>query len=119
MKKMIFAVLAAFVMTLGFTSCSKNKADQMLDDMEAIVEKVEKAADESAAMAAALEVMSIAEKYGDLSESDFSEAQAKRAEELNARLDKAMEKFQSEVEEAAEEVEEAVEGEEAEEPTEE
>ena len=116
---MIFAVLAAFVMTLSFTSCSKNKADQMLDDMEAIVEKVEKAADESAAMAAGLEMMSLAEKYADLEEKDFTEAQAKRAQELNERIDKAMEKFQSEVEEAAEEVEEAVEGEEAEEPAEE
>lgn len=119
MKKVIFAVLAAFVMTLSFTSCSKSKADQMLDDMEAIVEKVEKAADESAAMAAGLEMLSLAEKYGDLAESDFSEAQTKRAEELNVRLEQAMAKFQSEVEEAAEEVEEAIESEEAEEPAEE
>lgn len=119
MKKVIFAVLAAFVMTLSFTSCSKSKADQMLDDMEAIVEKVEKAADETAAMSAGLEMLGLAEKYADLEESDFTEAQAKRAEELNKRLDKAMEKFQSEVEECAEEVEEAIEGEEAEEPAEE
>ena len=115
---MIFAVLAAFVMTLSFTSCSKSKADQMLDDMEAIVEKVEKAADETAAMAAGLEMLSLAEKYGDLAESDFTEAQATRVKELNERLDKAMEKFQSEVDEAAEEVEEAIEGD-TEEPAEE
>ena len=34
MKKVIFAVLAALVMSVSFSSCSKNKADQMIDEME-------------------------------------------------------------------------------------
>ena len=108
MKKLILAVIAVFAMSLSFTSCSKSKADQMLDDMEAIVEKVEKATSEADAMSAALEMMSLGEKYKDLGDNDFTEAQQQRAQELDKRIEAAMEKFKSEVEEAAEAVEEAV-----------
>ena len=64
MKKVIFAVLAALVMSVSFSSCSKSKADQMIDEMEQLVEK-----------------------YGDLKEEDFTADQKKKIEELMKRFE--------------------------------
>jgi peptidoglycan hydrolase CwlO-like protein len=89
MKKMIFAALAAFVMSLAFTSCSSgDKADQMLNDMEALVQKVEAAKGDPVKLLEVLgEFESLSEKYKDVDENSLTDAQKKRLEELTKKLD--------------------------------
>lgn len=111
MKKLLFAVLAAFVMSLSFSSCSKSPADQMLDELETIVKKIENASSASDAMAALMETMSLADKYKDVKEEEFTDAQKQRAEELGRRIEAASDKFENMFgdEEEAEDAEEVVE----------
>jgi hypothetical protein len=89
MKKMIFAVLTAFVMSFAITSCSSgDKADQMLNDMEALVQKVEAAKGDPVKLLEVLgEFESLSEKYKDVDENSLTDAQKKRLEELTKKLD--------------------------------
>jgi len=90
MKKVIFAVLAALVMSVSFSSCSKNKADQMIDEMEQLVEKLEevkKSGDQTKALELLGEFSKLSEKYGDLKEEDFTEEQKKKIEELMKKFE--------------------------------
>lgn len=87
MKKMIFAVATALVMSLAFTSCSKSKADQMISDMEDLVEKAEKVKDNpQEALGLLSEFAALGEKYKDVKEEDFTPEQAKKIEELGNKL---------------------------------
>lgn len=88
MKKFVFAVATALVMSLSFSACSNDKVDAALDEYEKIVEKIEKATkdgDQAAALSVLGEVAEWTEKYKDLDENDFSDAQKKRLEELTKR----------------------------------
>ena len=90
MKKVIFAVLAALVMSVSFSSCSKSKADQMIDEMEQLVEKyeeVKKSGDQTKALELLGEFSKLSEKYGDLKEEDFTADQKKKIEELMKRFE--------------------------------
>ena len=90
MKKVIFAVLAALVMSVSFSSCSKSKADQMIDEMEQLVQKyeeVKKSGDQTKALELLSEFGKLSEKYGDLKEEDFTADQKKRIEELAKRFE--------------------------------
>ena len=91
MKKLLFSVATALMMGLAVTSCgSKDRADKMLDDMEKIVEKMEKiqaSGDEAKAFEVLGDLAKLGEEYKDLNEEDFTAAQKKRAEELTKRMD--------------------------------
>lgn len=88
MKKLIFAVATALVMSLAFTSCSKSKADQMIDDMEELIEKAEKVkGDPTKAVELLGDFAKLGEKYKDVKEEDFTPEQQKRIEELSKKLD--------------------------------
>jgi len=89
MKKMILAVATAFVMGLAFTSCSGNKGDQMISEMEELVEKAEKVKDDPAKLMELVgEFGKLGEKFKDLKEEDFTPEQAKKIEELGEKLEK-------------------------------
>lgn len=70
------------------TSVNRNMVDTALDEYEIIVKKIEKASkegDQAASMSVLGEIHEWAEKYKDLDESDFTEDQKKRLDELIRR----------------------------------
>ena len=92
MKKVIFAVATALVMSLAISSCSSNKGDQMIKDMEELVQKVESAKGDPAKLMGLIEEFAkLGEKYKDIDENDFTPEQKKKIEELGEKLDNLME----------------------------
>ena len=75
------------------------------------IKKIENASSASDAMAALMETMSLADKYKDVKEEEFTDAQKQRAEELGRRIEAASDKFENMFgdEEEAEDAEEVVE----------
>ena len=90
MKKTILAVATALVMSLSFTACGGNeKAAKAVDELEAIVEKMEKADTKDLGELSKLleEFTAWGEKYGDMAESDFTAEQKAKIDELEKRMD--------------------------------
>ena len=93
MKKLLFAALTALVMSLSFTACGGDheKAGKALEEFKAIIEKMEAYNDEEADMESLLsiqkELSEWTEKYGDLSESDFTSEQKAEFDKLEERKD--------------------------------
>ena len=89
MKKTILAVAAAFVLTLGMTSCSKDKAEQMISDLEELVEEakaIKESGDITKAASFMQKAMELEEKYKDIDESDFTPEQRERIQQLTEEL---------------------------------
>ena len=92
MKKLLFAALTALVMSLSFTACGGDheKAGKALEEFKAIIEKME-AHDEEADIESLLSIQKglseWTEKYGDLSESDFTSEQKAEFDKLKERMD--------------------------------
>ena len=91
MKKLLFAALTALVMSLSFTACGGDheKAGKALEEFKAIIEKME-AHDEEADIESLLSIQKglseWTEKYGDLSESDFTSEQKAEYDKLEERM---------------------------------
>ena len=113
MKKMIFAVLAAFMVSLSFTSCSKSPEEKMvgyiedmvslmkdthiksLDDAKTFSEKAQKIKED---------VEALEKSMGEDYKSSISEDEQKKLEE---RVGKAMEELMKEMERIQKEAAEA------------
>ena len=92
MRKMIFAAAAALVMSLSFMACGGDheKAGKAIDEFKAIVEKMEAYNEDEPDMESLLsiqkELTEWAEKYGDMSESDFTSEQKAEFDKLEERM---------------------------------
>ncbi len=92
MKKLLFAALTALVMSLSFTACGGDheKAGKALEEFKAIIEKMEAHNDEAgieSLLSIQKELSEWTEKYGDLSESDFTSEQKAEFDKLEERMD--------------------------------
>ena len=86
MKKIVLAVATALVLTMTLSSC-KDKADQMIDDLEKMVEKVEKVKDNPmAGLSLISDAMELQEKYKDVDITKFTPEQQERIKELKDKL---------------------------------
>lgn len=104
MKKMIFAVLAAFMVSLSFTSCSKSPEEQMIGYMEDLVSLLKdthiKSADDVKTLAE--KVKKIQANVEELQKSVGEDYESKLSEEETKAL---MEKMGTVMKELAPEVE--------------
>ena len=121
MKKTLMIALAG-MMLFAFTQCGGNKGSKEFQDSKALIEKLEKAINDSktceemedAALAVLLSGLAM-ENYAE--EDKMTEAEKAEIEKLGEKLEKVMEdkanklgcNDKEEVEEAIEEIEEAVE----------
>ena len=91
MKKIFVAVATALLMSMGFTACGGDheKAAKAVEELEAIVEKMENVDTENLSDLLKLqeEFTQWGEKYGDLDESDFTAEQKAKIDELEERMD--------------------------------
>ena len=86
MKKTILAVAAALMLTMTLSSC-KSKADQMIDDLEQMVEKVEKVKENPLQLFSLISDFSeLQEKYKDVDITQFTPEQQQRITELKDKL---------------------------------
>ncbi len=90
MKKIFVAVATALLMSMGFTACGGDheKAAKAVEELEAIVEKMENVDTEDFGSLSKLleEFTQWGDKYGDLSESDFTAEQKAKIDELEKRM---------------------------------
>ena len=99
MKKLFFAVLAAFMVSLSFTSCSSSPEKQMMGYMEDMVSLLKdthiKSADDVKAFAE--KAKSIQEKVEKLQESVGKDYESKLSEEEQKEMEKQMEELTSQI----------------------